>query len=102
MKKPDLLKYCKELLSINAKLQNENDKLMKEKDDDIVAIRNLQESVKVLELRNQLLNQQEEKFRYTCGECDYESDCVHCFFDHNHDQEEENGQFQVSSSQICS
>ena len=38
---------------------------------------------------NILLQQQEDKFKYTCGDCDFESDCVHCFSDHDHDQDEE-------------
>ena len=87
MKKPDLLKYCKQLENINEKLQNENSKLVKMIEDNKDTIKNLGKSVKVLELKNQVLNQQEEKFRYTCAECDYESDCVHCFSDHYHDQE---------------
>ena len=89
MKKPDLLKYCKQLENINEKLQNENSKIAKMIEDNKDTIKNLEESVKVLELKNRVLSQQEEKFRYTCAECDYESECVHCFSDHDHDQHDE-------------
>ena len=61
MKKPDLF-YCKQLENINEKLQNENSKLVKMIEDNKDTIKNLEKSVKVLELKNQVLNQQEEKF----------------------------------------
>ena len=87
MKKPDLVKYCNELKNMYDNLKKEYDVVLKEKDDYILSINSLEDSVKVLELKTRAL-QEEEKFRYTCGECDFESDCVHCFSDHEHDSEE--------------
>ena len=69
LKKPDLIKYCKELE---------------------VKCKDLQESLNILELKNKALQQQEEKFKYCCSDCDFESDCVHCFADHDHETEVEN------------
>ena len=88
MKKPDLLKYCLELEEIINKLQTENRTLVKEKEEGIDAMKGLEESVKILNMKNKAL-QQEEKFTYDCTDCDYESDCVHCFSDHDHDQHDE-------------
>ena len=90
MKKAELLQYCKELEDINNKLEDKIDVLVKEKEDNIDTIDRLEETVKVLELKNSVLQQDEEKFKYTCSDCDYESDCVHCFSDHDHDPEEAN------------
>ena len=92
MAKPDLLKYCLELEEMNKKLQNENIVVMKEKEDSIHVIKVLEESVKVLEMKNKILQQQEEKFTYTCSDCEYKSDCVHCFSDHEHDSQDVNDQ----------
>ena len=100
MKKPDLLQHCKSLEEIILKLTNENNILIKEKVDNVDAINRLQESVKVLELRNKRL-QEEENFKYTCGECDYMSDCVHCFSDHDHDQEDADDQEIQDSNFSC-
>ena len=89
MKKLELIKYCKELEDMCKELQHQNDKLEKEKIDYIDALKDLEETAKVLDLKNKMLQEQEYKFKYTCGDCDFESDCVHCFSDHDHDLDEQ-------------
>ena len=44
----------------------------------------LKESVKVVIMKNELLKKEDEIFEYKCNDCDYESNCVHCFTDHVH------------------
>ena len=88
MKKSDLLNYCKELEDIISKLQDEKATLIKEKQDNFCSINSLKESIRILELKNKVLEQDQENFKYTCGDCDYESNCVHCFSDHEHDPED--------------
>ena len=92
MKKPDLLKYCKELEVKFEKLQEYNKTLTREKEDDKNNIIQLKESLNVLELKIKVLQQQEENFKYHCGDCDFETDCVHCFGDHDHEDDDANEQ----------
>ena len=44
----------------------------------------LKESVKVVIMKNELLKKEDEILEYKCTDCDYESNCVHCFTDHVH------------------
>ena len=89
MKKLELIKYCKELEEMCEKLQYQNDKLEREKVDNIDALKHLEEATEVLELKNKMLQDQEDRFKYTCRDCDFESECVHCFSDHDHDIDDE-------------
>ena len=68
LKKPDLLKYCKELELKCCNLEDQN---------------------RILEMKYKVLEEKEDNFKYHCGECDYNSDCVHCFADHDHETEKE-------------
>ena len=87
MKKADLVSYCKELEDLKNKLEIEKNTLIEEN--------------KILELRNKALQQSEEKFTYSCGDCDYESDCVHCFSDHDHEPEDSNDEVIRDSNFNC-
>ena len=79
MTKSVLLKFCKEL-----KLKYDN----------------LVDQNRILTMKNKALEEQEDNFKYCCSECDFESNCVHCFGDHDHD-EPENEQESQSTKFTC-
>ena len=99
MKKPDLLKYCKELEMKCDALQDQIRILGKEKEGDKKTIDQLKESLDILEMQNKLLKEQDENFEYHCSDCDFESNCVHCFSDHDH--EEENDKVSQTNNFTC-
>ena len=99
MKKPDLLKYCKELEMKCDALQDQIRILGKEKEGDKKTIVQLKESLDILEMQNKLLKEQDENFEYHCSDCDFESNCVHCFSDHDH--EEENDKVSQTNNFTC-